>query len=113
MRTRVSMRLFVVLALAVAVGLAFAVAPYASSSPDGLERVAAEQRFAGEGRLHAIQDDAPMPGYAFPGISDPRLATALSGFAGTLAVFALGYGLAWLLRRGGPRSGGARAPTTG
>ena len=37
---RVSVRLFVVLALAVAVGLGAFVSPYASSSPDGLEKVA-------------------------------------------------------------------------
>jgi hypothetical protein len=35
-----SMRLFTVLALAVAVGLATGASPFASSSPDGLGRVA-------------------------------------------------------------------------
>ena len=28
-----------------------------------------------------------MPDYAFPGVDDPRLATGLAGFAGTLVVF--------------------------
>ena len=37
---RRSTRLFVIVALAVAVGLGTAVSPYASSSPDGLEKVA-------------------------------------------------------------------------
>jgi hypothetical protein len=115
MTARISMKLFVMLALAVAIGLAFAVSPYASSSPDGLSRVAEQEGFVGNGRLHAIQDDAPIPGYAFPGIHDERLAKGVAGFVGTLTVFSLGYGLAWVLRRQRPRhgGGGARAPSAG
>jgi hypothetical protein len=90
------MRVFTILALAVAVGLALAVSPYASSSPDGLERVATDKGFAAEARHH----DSPAPGYAFPGIDDPKLATGVAGFAGTLLVFGLGYGLAAVVRRG-------------
>ena len=36
------MKLFTILVLALAVGLATAVSPYASSSPDGLEKVAGD-----------------------------------------------------------------------
>jgi hypothetical protein len=96
---RLSVRLFCVLALAVAVGLATAVSPYASASPDGLERVAAEKAFLDQGRVHSLQEQSPIPGYAFPGIDDPRVATGVAGFAGTLGVFALGYGLAYVVRR--------------
>ncbi|MEA2290488.1 MAG: cobalt/nickel transport protein [Solirubrobacteraceae bacterium] len=112
--SRRASRAFTVLALAVAIGLATAVAPWASSSPDGLERVAGEEGFAQSGRLHRIQEDAPAPGYAFPGVSDPRLATGLAGFAGTLVVFGLGYGgAAGLRRRARARDGGpgAHGPT--
>ena len=87
------MKLFTILALAVAIGLATAVSPYASSSPDGLEKVAGDKAFLDQGRLHSIQDESPVPDYAVPGIDDPRLATGLAGFGGTLLVFALGYGL--------------------
>lgn len=100
--SRMGRRLLVVLALAVAVGLATAVAPYASSSPDGLERVAERQAFADRGRLHTVQDESPLPDYAFPGVADPRLATALAGFTGTLLVFGLGTALAFAARRRGP-----------
>jgi hypothetical protein len=93
------MRVFAILALAVAVGLAIAVSPFASSAPDGLERVATDNGFAAQGREHAIHDDAPAPGYAFPGIDDPKLATGMAGFAGTLLVFGLGCGLAAVRRR--------------
>ena len=94
MRTRA----FAAIALALAVGLAAAVSPYASASPDGLQRVAADKGFAHRGQVH---DDSPAPGYAFPGVEDPKLATGLAGFAGTLGVFALGYGAARVLRRPG------------
>jgi PDGLE domain len=94
-----SRRLFCILALALAVGLATAVSPYASSSPDGLERVAEDQAFIDRGKLHAVQDDSPIPDYAFPGIGNERVATGLAGFVGTLGVFALGYGLAVVVRR--------------
>ncbi len=99
---RVSLRVVVVLALAVAVGLAVAVSPYASASPDGLERVAEDEGFVQDGRLHALQEDSPMPHYAFPGIGDPRLATAVAGFAGTLVVALAGFGVAYLVRRRRP-----------
>jgi hypothetical protein len=101
-----TIRLFTVLALALAIGLAAGVSPYASSSPDGLERVADDKAFLDQGRLHAVQEDSPVPDYAFPGVGDERVATGLAGFAGTLAVFALGYGVAGLARvrrtRGAP-----------
>jgi PDGLE domain len=94
-----SLKVFTVLALAVAVGLATAASPFASSSPDGLERVAEDKAFIDQGELHAVQEDAPVPDYAFPGIDDARVATGIAGFVGTLVVFAVGYGLAALLRR--------------
>jgi hypothetical protein len=99
MSRRVSMRLFVALALALAIGLAFFLSPYASSSPDGLERVAGNKGFLERGKVHRIQEDSPVPDYAFPGIDDPRLATGVAGFVGTLAVFAVGFGAASALRR--------------
>jgi hypothetical protein len=96
---RLSTRLFVILALALAVGLATAISPYASASPDGLEKVAGDKGFLEQGTLASLQDDSPIPGYAFPGIDDERVATGLAGFVGSLGVFAVGFGLAWLLRR--------------
>jgi hypothetical protein len=93
------MRLFTILALALAVGLATAASPFASSHPDGLERVAEEKAFLDTGRLAPIQEDAPVPDYAFPGVGNERLATGLAGFIGVLGVFAIGYGVAAVARR--------------
>ncbi len=93
------MRLFTILALALAVGLATAASPFASSHPDGLEKVAEEKAFLDTGRLAPIQEDAPVPDYAFPGVENERLATGLAGFVGVLGVFAIGYGVATVARR--------------
>ena len=68
--------------------------PLASSSPDGLERVAEDKGFislAREAPFHIIAD------YVFPGIENEALATILAGIIGTLVVFGSVYALAWLL----------------
>lgn len=77
----------------------------ASPHPDGLERVAQNQGFIGK----AVQTPllrSPLADYLFPGIRDERLATALAGFLGTLALFGAGCGVGMLIRRGRkPRRG--------
>jgi hypothetical protein len=93
------MRRFTLAALFVAIALATAFSPFASSSPDGLEKVAEQQGFAERGRLAPVQERAPVPDYAFPGVDDARLATGLAGLAGALAVFALGGGVVAFARR--------------
>jgi hypothetical protein len=70
-------------------------APLASSSPDGLERVAEDRGFiglAGGAPFQIIAD------YVFPGIENEALATILAGVIGTLVLFGVAYGLAWLLK---------------
>ena len=90
---------FTVAALAVAVTLAVLASSFASPSPDGLEKVAETQGFLADGRTHALQERSPVPDYAFPGVDDPRLATALAGLAGTLLVAAAGTAVALARRR--------------
>jgi hypothetical protein len=85
------MKWFTILALALAVGLATAASPFASSSPDGLERVAGDKGFAARGESR----DAPLFDYG----TDSRVATGAAGFAGTLIVFALAGGVALVVRR--------------
>jgi PDGLE domain len=98
------MRRFTIIALAVAIGLGTAASPFASSSPDGLERVAADQGFLEKGRVAPVQEHAPVPHYAAPGIDDARIATGVAGFAGTLLVFGLVSGAGTLVRRRGATS---------
>jgi hypothetical protein len=99
----VSPKLFLVVALALAVGLSSALSPFASRSPDGLNKVAQDKGFAkAEAPGGFQQDGSPIADYAFPGVGNERVATGLAGFAGTLGLFALGLGLARVLRRGTP-----------
>ena len=89
--------IWIALAAALAVGALLSLA--ASPAPDGLERVAEDQGFLGK----AVQVPllrSPLPDYLFPGIADQRLAAGLAGFLGTLALFALSYGLGRVLRPG-------------
>ena len=90
------MRIFTILALAVAIGLGTAASPFASSSPDGLQKVAQRKAFLDERRA---QHTSLLSHYAIPGIHDSRVATGLAGFAGTLGVFLVGYGIAAVVRR--------------
>jgi hypothetical protein len=90
------MKLFTILALAVAIGLATAVSPYASSSPDGLEKVAADKAFLDRGEA---QETSALSDYAIPGVGNERVATGLAGFAGTLVVSGLGYVVTVAARR--------------
>jgi cobalt/nickel transport system permease protein len=80
--------------LLVALGLAIA-SPLASTHPDGLEWVAAQQGFLETTRqplYHLI------PGYLFPGISNEALATILAGVIGTLIVFGVVLAVGFLRR---------------
>jgi len=108
-----SLRIFFVLTLALAVGLAVAVSPFASSSPDGLEKVAGEKGFLDDGTLHPIQEGSPIPDYAFPGVDNPRVATGLAGFLGMLAVAAIAVGLGRLLNRRRPPTAERGDPAAG
>ncbi len=81
------------ISLAVCLVLA-CLSPLASSSPDGLERVAEDKGFiglSGEPPFQVIAD------YVFPGIGNEVLATILAGIIGTLILFGVAYTLAWLL----------------
>ena len=69
--------------------------PLASSSPDGLERVAEDKGFMG------LSQDMPfqiIADYVFPGVANEAVATILAGLIGTLILFGAGYGIAWLVK---------------
>lgn len=68
--------------------------PLASSSPDGLERVAEDKGFLG---LAGSSPFSVIADYVFPGIHNEALATILAGWIGTALVFALAYGVTWLI----------------
>ena len=72
--------------------------PLASSSPDGLEKVAENKGFI-DTALEASYEI--IPDYAMPGIANDAVATILAGIIGTLVLFGIGYGLAKLLKAKG------------
>jgi cobalt/nickel transport system permease protein len=69
--------------------------PLASSHPDGLEWVAEQKGFldTAQSSLYNI-----IPDYVFPGVSNEALATIIAGILGTLIVFAVAVGVAYLRR---------------
>lgn len=76
------------LPLGAAFATALVLSPFASSMPDGLERVALQLGFLHESMpLFA----SPMSDYAVPFISAGSLSTSAAGAAGTAAVFALAW----------------------
>lgn len=62
--------------------------------------------------MNSIQEDSPIPDYAFPGIENARVATGVAGFVGTLGVFLVALGVAFALRRRTPAEE-ERAPRPG
>jgi hypothetical protein len=79
------------------------ISPLASSSPDGLEKVAENQGFISQvhaAPFHIIAD------YVFPGIKNEAVATILAGLLGTLVLFGAVYGISWLIRSRRPERAG-------
>jgi len=82
--------------LLIALSLAVFVSPFASSWPDGLERVAEDKGFIDLAEIQPAVS-SPIPDYAWPGIGNERLATSIAGLAGTVIICGLGIGLGYIL----------------
>jgi len=125
---RKSLYVFILAGLALSVALALIVSPFASSSPDGLEKVAEDKGFLEKAEeTEPAWDSAPIPDYAVPGLTEKvtvedeetgavvekeeptKLATALAGLIGTVAIFLIGWGLALLLKLGRKEEVGGEA----
>ena len=85
----------------VALLLAGVVSFYASSSPDGLNRVAQDHGFAQTAKDHEAAR-GPFAGYATKDVGHARLSGGLAGVVGVAVVLVLAGGLALLLRRRPP-----------
>jgi hypothetical protein len=109
---RSNLRLFLLSGLLVAIGLAMLVSGFASSAPDGLNKVAEDHGFAASAKQHLFEN-GPLAGYAVKGVGNDRLSTAIAGLVGVLVTFGIGLGLFALLRamRSGTESGEGAAPT--
>lgn len=82
------------------VAAAAALAPFASSLPDGLETVAEHYGFA---HRASSTVQSPMSDYEVAGVRSPRLRTALAVAIGGLTVFLLSAALGRCLARPGNR----------
>lgn len=76
----------------VAIGLALFISPFASKSPDGLDKTAEDHGFA-EKAAQVLP--APMPDYSVPAMSMDALGTSIAGAAGTIVAFVV----AWIVAR--------------
>lgn len=76
---------------------------FASSHPDGLERVAIDL-FGGEEELEESIEgkefiNSPMPDYIVPGIGNETLAASLAGLIGVLLMFILAIAIGKILKK--------------
>jgi hypothetical protein len=72
--------------------------PFASSAPDGLERVLADLGVIGGSGPGTQSPVGILPNYTVPQF-EGSLSTILAGLVGVLIVVALGYSIASLIRR--------------
>ncbi len=85
--------IFLGAALLVAILAAVFLAPWASSSPDGLEKVAEQKGFGSK----AQEGKAPAADYQLPGVRNEKASTGLSGLLGVLITLAVALALGALL----------------
>jgi hypothetical protein len=104
-------RTFLAIGVLVALVLAGVISGFASSSPDGLEKVAHEKGFGTTETEHGLSD-SPLAGYGVEGIQNARVSGGLAGVIGVVVTLAIGSGLFVVLRRRGTTSPGTTSPGT-
>ncbi|MEP0911529.1 PDGLE domain-containing protein [Leptolyngbya sp. GB1-A1] len=96
-------RAFTVLGLSVALLIAVFLSPFASSNPDGLDRVSQDygfdQKAAENPPAHRLPFYSIFEEYALRGVPD-AVATPLAGLLGTLATFGIAWSMGKLLVKG-------------
>ncbi|MFE2847249.1 energy-coupling factor ABC transporter permease [Streptomyces scopuliridis] len=84
--------------LVTALVLAGFVSFYASASPDGLEKVAADQGIDRKTEPHHTAD-SPLADYGVKDVGDARISGGLAGVIGVGATVVVGSGVFWVVRR--------------
>ncbi|MEU3509022.1 energy-coupling factor ABC transporter permease [Streptomyces longwoodensis] len=95
---RTSRRALWVSGLVTSLVLAGFVSYYASSSPDGLEKVAADHGIDRKAEQHASAD-SPLADYGVKDVKDARLSGGLAGVIGVGVTVVAGSAVFWTLRR--------------
>jgi hypothetical protein len=91
-------RAFIAAGFLTAVAIAMLASPFASDSPDGMERVAIDHNFAHPEKRSPMESLSPLDNYVVRGVGSDRLSTGLSGLLGVSATFVLGVGTCKALR---------------
>ena len=89
---------FLISGFVVSLFLAGVVSYYASSSPDGLEKVAGDIGFIETAKEHSNADGA-LADYGVKGIDNARLSTGAAGVIGVVATGVISTGLFMMVRR--------------
>jgi cobalt/nickel transport protein len=89
---------FLLAGFVISLFLAVVVSNYASSSPDGLEKVAEDNGFLDSAKEHTYADGL-LADYGVKGIENQRLSTGAAGVIGVLATAGVSTGLFLVLRR--------------
>ena len=114
-KRRTGMALFAVGAVVVALLLAAFVSPFASTAPDGLNKVAIDKGFDRHAEESAVAG-SPLAGYAVKDVQNEKVSKGLSGIAGvgiTLLIAGAVFGGLWFVaRRRSAGSRGASASTS-
>jgi cobalt/nickel transport system permease protein len=97
-RRRLPLFAFIAIGLATAAALVIFVAPRASSSPDGLEKVAADKGIDAGARDHSL-GASPFADYGTSGIDDATIGTVVAGLVGIAATFVVCAALVYAVRR--------------
>jgi cobalt/nickel transport protein len=98
---KVTQKRFILWGILLALIIAVFLSPWASTLPDGLERVAEHLGFVKKAEQPGVTlwQKAPLLDYKIPGIENEVWARGLSGLLGTLVIVGLGWGIARLLKR--------------
>ena len=107
-KRRTGMALFAVGAVVVALLLAAFASPFASTAPDGLNKVAIDKGFDHQAKESAVAD-GPLAGYTVKDVQNEKVSKGLSGIAGvviTLLIAGALFGGLWFVAR--RRAAGSR-----
>ena len=99
----ISNRKFIVMGFLVSALLAGGASFYASSHPDGLEKVAGDIGFLETAKDHTNSESA-LADYGVKGIENERLSVGVAGLIGVVATGAISGGLFLLIRRKNPKN---------
>lgn len=91
-------RKFIIAGAIVSIFLAGFLSFYASTHPDGLEKVGESIGFTSTAKDSAVAD-SPLADYGVKGVENSRISGALAGVIGLTATAALSYGVFALVKR--------------